>query len=523
MTRHALEGGKTPRAGSLRLSAAILGVVFTAGGLGAFNAPAQAANVKSLLVVDYQTGKIVRSYNIDALHAPASLTKVMTAYLVFDALKAKKLTLHQRVRVSTYASRRRPSKLYLRAGQTISVRQLLYAVAVKSANDAAAVAAEAVAGSEAAFARMMTAKARSLGMKNTTFRNASGLPAYGQVTTARDMAIMARALLRNHPEYYHFFSTRYFRHGRRTYRNTNRLLHRYRAVDGIKTGYTNAARFNLIASATKGNQRIITVVLGGRTSTVRFRTSERLIANAFNGMPNGRGTMIAKADAPPPTRTAIRRKVKLTVGPSKARAKARPTTTVWRKRYMAQIGNYRSYRSARVGLRRAMRRLPSRYRRGASPAIVRSGRWYKARFVSMNYRQAVRACSTLKRRGVRCRAYGYTIRTTKPTRRFASVTRSKPRSKPVTKRTRTAARGRYAIQVGASRNYKGAARSLRKAQRALPNRMERGTRVAILRPSSYKGKRYRARITGMSRQTAQKACQILRRKSVNCMAIRHAG
>lgn len=518
MVRETGKVAKIPQVFSLRRSAAILGVLLGAGAMPGLATSASAANVKSMLVMDYESGKIIRSYNIDALHAPASLTKVMTAYMVFDALKAKKLSMYQRVRVSTYASRRRPSKLYLRAGQTITVQQLLYAITVKSANDAAAVAAEAVAGSEAGFARLMTQKARQLGMKHTTFRNASGLPARGQLTTARDMSILARAVLRDHPEYYHFFSTRYFRYGRRTYRNTNRLLHRYRAVDGMKTGYTNAARFNLIASAVKGNRRVITVVLGGRTSTVRFRTSERLIAGAFKGMPKGRSTMIAKANAPAPTRTAARKKVKLSVGVSKANAAARPTRVVYRRQYLAQVGAFKSYRSARTSLRRAVRRLPSRYRRGSRGTIVRQGRWYKARLVSMGSRQANRACRVLKRRGLRCRVYGYTVR-----RRVAARTTVVSRSKRAASVRKRSNSGSYAIQVGASRSYKGARRSLRAAKRALPDRLENGTKAAILRPSSYKGNLYRARLIGMSKTEARKACSILKREDVRCLALRHSG
>lgn len=509
MARGTGDNGESLRPFHLRRAVPVLGVIFALGV--AATTPAYGANVKSFLVLDYETGKIVKSHNINALHPPASLTKVMTAYLVFDALKAKKLSMHQRVRVSKDASRRQPTKLYLKPGQTITVQQLLYGITVKSANDAAAVAAEAVAGSEAAFARKMTAKARMLGMKNTTFKNASGLPARGQITTGRDMAIMARAVLRNHPEYYHFFSTRYFRYGRRTYRNHNRLLHRYGAVDGLKTGYTRRARFNLIASAVKGNQRIITVVLGARTKTIRGRTSKRLIAQAFGGMPKGRSTMIAKADTKA-ARAAVKSKVKLSVGVSRAKAKT-ATRTVWRKRYLAQVASFRGIGKARIALRRAVRRLPGRYRRGARPVVVRQGRWYRARITGMSHGQAARACQVLKRRRMRCRVYGYSVRQRVPVQ-TASASPS---------RSSAAVRGRYAIQVGASTNYGGAKRSIRKAKRALPGKFEKGTKAVILRPSTYKGRFYRARIVGMSKGEARRACRALKREDVRCLAIRHAG
>jgi D-alanyl-D-alanine carboxypeptidase len=170
------------------------------------------ASVRAAIVLDQNTGRIYKSYNANVYHKPASLTKMMSLYLVFDALKAGRLRLNQRVRVSYRAASRPPSKMYLRAGQRITIRKLIYGMAVKSANDAATAAAEAVAGSEAAFARMMTMKARELGMYRTVFRTASGLPARGQITTAKDMAVLARALRRDHPRYYKVFSARYFRH-----------------------------------------------------------------------------------------------------------------------------------------------------------------------------------------------------------------------------------------------------------------------------------------------------------------------
>ena len=245
------------------------------------------ASVRAAIVLDQNTGRIYKSYNANVYHKPASLTKMMSLYLVFDALKAGRLRLNQWVRVSRWAASRPPSKMYLRAGQRITIRKLIYGMAVKSANDAATAAAEAVAGSEGAFARMMTMKARELGMYRTVFRTASGLPARGQITTAKDMAVLARALRRDHPRYYRVFSARYFRYAGRTFSNTNRLLHRYGVIDGLKTGYTRRARYNLATSATNGRKRVVVVVLGGTSSWERYRVTRNLLAFAWRARPNG--------------------------------------------------------------------------------------------------------------------------------------------------------------------------------------------------------------------------------------------
>ncbi|MEQ8699216.1 MAG: D-alanyl-D-alanine carboxypeptidase family protein, partial [Bauldia litoralis] len=246
------------------------------------------SGVKSTIVVDAYSGRVIRAYNADASHPPASLAKMMTLYLTFEALKSGKLRWNQRVRISRHAATRMPSKIYLRHGQRVRIRDLVYATAVKSANDAAAALAEAIAGSEFRFAQLMTRRAHQIGMKSTYFGTASGLPARGQRTTARDMARLGRALILHHGKYYHIFSTRYFRYGRRTFASTNRLLHRRRGVDGIKTGYTNRARFNLVTSARRGRKRVVTVVLGATSSRTRYNRTRWLIAQGLKGRPKTR-------------------------------------------------------------------------------------------------------------------------------------------------------------------------------------------------------------------------------------------
>lgn len=256
-------------------------------------APAQAAQYASI-VIDADTGEVLHERYSNELRYPASLTKIMTLMLAFDALKAGRLDLDQTFPVSAHAAAQPPSKLGLRAGERAKIRDLILALVTKSANDAAVVLAEGLAGSESAFARAMTARARALGMHNTTFRNASGLPDPRQQTTARDMALLAMAMLREHPDRYRYFSVQNFTWRGRTYRNHNKLLGRYPGADGIKTGYIQASGYNLVASVERNGQRLIGVVFGGRTGASRDEHMISLLDAGFARL-RGDNNLIAKA------------------------------------------------------------------------------------------------------------------------------------------------------------------------------------------------------------------------------------
>ncbi|MBT3069977.1 D-alanyl-D-alanine carboxypeptidase [Rhodomicrobium sp. Az07] len=223
----------------------------------------------SAMVVDFHTGRILIARNATDPRFPASITKVMTLYLLFDALRDGKLGMSTKLRVSAYAASQSPTKLGLRPGDTIAVSDAIGAIVTKSANDVAVVVAEALAGSEEEFARRMTQRARTIGMLNTTFRNASGLPNSEQRTTAQDLVIMARAVLTDHPERAGVFKTKYFRYGGDIYRNHNTLLFSYPGMEGMKTGFTSASGFNLLATARRGEKRLIAVVLGGSSARAR--------------------------------------------------------------------------------------------------------------------------------------------------------------------------------------------------------------------------------------------------------------
>ncbi len=234
------------------------------------------------MVVDARSGKVLHSSNADSRLHPASLTKMMTLYIVFEAVENGEISLDKKIRISKNAAAEPPSKLGLQAGQKIALRYLIRAAAVKSANDAATALGEALEGSEAAFARRMNRTAKALGMSNTTFKNAHGLTESGHMSTARDMTTLGRHILYDYPEYYNLFSRTSTDAGIKTVNNTNRrLLAAYKGADGIKTGYTRAAGFNLVASAERGNKRVIATVFGGRSTPTRNAKVAELLDLGF--------------------------------------------------------------------------------------------------------------------------------------------------------------------------------------------------------------------------------------------------
>ena len=260
------------------------------------------------MVIDAYTGKVIYAENADKPRFPASVTKVMTLYLLFEALRDGDMRLDTQLKVSASAAAQAPSKLGLEPGGTIAVRDAMYALVTKSANDAASVIAENIGGSEPAFARMMTLKARSLGMTNTTFRNASGLPDPNQTTTAQDLVTLGRRILHDFPEQSKIFSTRFFQYGKARHKNHNGLLFSYAGTEGLKTGYTRDSGFNLLTSCRRQDKYLIAVVLGGRSSghrnarmrglldsswrkavafnDIRQQTTEKLAAAAASALPD---------------------------------------------------------------------------------------------------------------------------------------------------------------------------------------------------------------------------------------------
>lgn len=237
--------------------------------------------VSAAILIDLRTGAVLYQKKADAAIPPASLTKVMTMFLALDAVKAKRTKLGSRVRISRYAARQGGSSMHLRSGERVPLVGLLTGMAVASGNDAATAVALHIGGNERAFVRSMNRKARSLGMRRTVFKNASGLPAAGQKTTARDMSKLARAYLKAHPKALRFHNTRFFLHQGRVMRNTNGLLGTVAGVDGLKTGWTVASGYNLIVTAQRGKTRLLAVVLGGKSRAQRDTAARRLLEAGF--------------------------------------------------------------------------------------------------------------------------------------------------------------------------------------------------------------------------------------------------
>ena len=244
------------------------------------------ANDTAVILYDYDAGRVVYEKNADEIHYPASLTKMMTLYLTFQALSKEQIGAQSQFPVSYNASIQEPSKLGLLPGQYITVDNLILGVATNSSNDAATVLAEGLGRNVQSFSQMMNQEAQQLDMLNTYYENPTGLPNSNQVTTARDMLKLAIALYRDFPEYYAIFATRHFNYHGHPYKNHNHLLYNYQGVDGIKTGYIRAEGYNLVGSAQRNGRRLLAVVLGGKTAQARDRLMRFLLDRGFNNATN---------------------------------------------------------------------------------------------------------------------------------------------------------------------------------------------------------------------------------------------
>jgi D-alanyl-D-alanine carboxypeptidase len=386
--------------------------------------PAFAAKYASI-VVDTATGAILHAENPDERAYPASLTKMMTLYLVFEALKAKTITMDKLLPVSAYAASRPPSKLGLRKGQTISVRDAIGALITKSANDVASVVAEGLGGTEARFAHMMTVRARKLGMSRTTFRNASGLPNGKQTSTVRDMARLGIALQRDFPEYYGLFATKAYDYKGQSYRNHNRLLAAYEGTDGIKTGYIRASGFNIVVSVERKGRRLIGVMFGGKSSGRRDRQIAQLLTDAFDAVFDGDNPPVQQlpaliasdddadtrdvadektgTDEQEPGEMAVASAVgDAPVGDAQEGSADAPTLDEW----AVQVGAFNRYAPAHLAATRAARQLPVLVglRVVVVPSKARRGNLYRARLVGLEREKARDACRELRARKFQCLA-----------------------------------------------------------------------------------------------------------------------
>ncbi|WP_372785665.1 D-alanyl-D-alanine carboxypeptidase [Phenylobacterium sp.] len=377
------------------------------------------------IVVDAKSGEVLYAKHEDSPRYPASITKIMTLYLTFEALASGKLHPDDRVLVSPHAAAQAPTKLGVRAGDSVSVEEAMDGMATKSANDMAVAMAEKLAGTESRFAALMTLRAQELGMQNTHFANASGLPDSRQLTTARDIAILSRAVMRDYPQYYKLFSLQEFKFRGQVMANHNHLLGRMQGVDGLKTGFTNASGFNLAVSAVRDNRRLITVVMGGPTTAQRDQNAEDLLLTGFDVMRRrALGEKITVAQnlfepselSGPVVRPPSEQgdgdqgglKVELASAPASRAGKidvtpSRKGKTVAqaKAKWAVQVGEFRSPKDARHQIAFVERKFSEHFD-GATGGTDKEGRKYKAVFSGLTEGDAKDACRALKAKRLAC-------------------------------------------------------------------------------------------------------------------------
>lgn len=384
----------------------------------------------SSIVIDADSGAVLHEASPDAIRYPASLTKMMTLYMLFEAIEQRKMSLDTPLRVSVHAASMPQTNIGLRAGDSIKVREAIPALIVRSANDVAAVVAEALGGSESNFGRMMTDKARQLGMRSTTFRNASGLPNNEQKTTARDMATLSIRLMKDFAKHYHYFSTQSFSYKGTTYNSHNRMVRNVPGVDGLKTGFIRASGFNVATSAKRGNRRVIGVVMGGHTAAARDQHMAQLIDRSFNQ--GNRVTQVANnsdnARAVPPLAVKVntpapapalkpyqeqQKKTGLIVAPplpdlpvaSTRAVKPQPqqpqrNSVAGNDGWAVQIGSYQESDRAHANAKAAARWVPGEV--AVTEVEISNRKLYRARLVGLQENQARNACQSLTRQGFGC-------------------------------------------------------------------------------------------------------------------------
>jgi len=444
----------------------------------------------SALVIDANSGRTLYSADENGLRHPASITKVMTLYLLFEELDRGAITLRTQIPISEHAAAQEPSKLGLAPGDTISVDDAIKAVVTRSANDIAVAIAEAIGGSESNFAEMMTRKAHALGMANTVYVNASGLPNDEQITTAHDLTILGRSLEERFPRYFRYFSTAQFDFDGEIIGNHNHLLGRVDGVDGIKTGYTRASGFNLLTSVHRDGRSLIAVVMGGRSAAGRDRIMENLIADHIAEASTAH-TAAAVADASPAEPI-----VEPAVSPPvRARATQIAEAKLERVSATARAANAAGEGDDGTGDEEAETQEP---RVAADPAFVRSPEGAKA---SAKNQARLAAASAL---------------VMPPDRPQAPTEEERHPARPSAQDEATDASGRgWMIQIGAPEN-------LAKANALLARAQERNrSTLASAKPLTEKVRKgdatlYRARFAVLDSASAEAACRSLKRTGFSC-------
>lgn len=453
---------------------------------------------RASIVLDHATGEVLHAEEPDAPVFPASLTKMMTLYMVFDALDAGRIGLDTRLKVSERAAGMPPTKLGLRAGSTIRVEDAVMSLVTKSANDMASTIAENLGGSEARFAEGMTRTARRLGMARTTFRNASGLPDAEQRTTARDLAKLASRVIADHPRRYRYFARQRFTYAGRTLGNHNRLLAKYAGMDGIKTGYTNASGFNLASSAVRGGRRIVAVVAGGDSAGSRDAYMVKLLDRGFARLEKGRPAPAPAVPLPAPVPALPEVEVAaLAVEevPDPAGSEGAEPEVAGRDAAGPDVAG------PDVAAAEAVR-APAPLIKPA-PAVVAA-----AQAAEPAVARLVPAAAAARRPAGKAAPAGKTAATAAASARSAAGRKAAP-ARAVT----------YAVLVGTHGNNAEARRAAQLAVRRAPTVL-RGTFVSVNSVRQGRKPMFRAQLVGLDRQEAETACKQLKKHKQACEIVR---
>jgi D-alanyl-D-alanine carboxypeptidase len=451
------------------------------------------------LVIDANSGAVLHQDSADAPRHPASLTKIMTLYLLFERLETGKIKLDTPLTVSARAAGQAPSKLGLKPGQTIAVEDAIKALVTKSANDIAVVVAESLANDEDEFAQLMTQKARALGMSRTVYRNASGLPDADQITTARDQALLGRAVQDRFPRYYRYFATHVFNYHGRAMRNHNKLLS-VAGVDGIKTGYTNASGFNLVSSMRRGGRHIVAVVLGGRSGNARdahmrglvgkyieLASAKRTVPMIAEAETPRQAAKFAAAVAPPPT-TAVDPSPTATLAPA-----APPAPAVASGPTTPPPGSTEPIRPVAVKTISVKAGTPPDSSSAAAQTTVPVAQQTAPVLVASAEQGSAAPVATL------------------PVRTNISQPTPMPKAHP---------RNGWVVQVGAFEDENEAKQRLNSAQiraKTLLGAADAFTEKVVKGDKAL----YRARFAGLDKETAEAACKYLKQKDIACVALKN--
>ncbi len=490
------------------------------------------------IVVDGNSGEVLQASNADALRHPASLTKIMTLYLLFERLEAGTIKLNTPLKVSVHATEQAPSKLGVKAGQTITVDEAIKAAVTRSANDIAVAIAENLAGDEDAFATLMTQKARALGMSHTTYVNASGLPDDDQITTARDLALLGRAIQERFPRYYKYFALREFVYHGVPIRNHDHLLGAVGGVDGIKTGYTRASGFNLVTSVHRDGRYVVAVVLGGRSAFERDAHMRELISAHIRQASLRRTAPVLAEKAEPPTVAPAKAPSPHTESPPATRADPMSTATSTARATVGSSDPIQPLLVKTVTFRTAPVQTASLAPMPALVPVTAPSSLPPTNAPAARPQPAAQASDTPRTIVVTSSEPGAIATSTRPEPAAsepakaeaakaepvkgevakAQFAKSELQAEPETPRSH--AHGGWIIQIGAfdgedeARQHLSAAQSKVHAMLAAADpfteRVQKGDKAL-----------YRARFAGFNKQTAEATCKQLKHSDIDCMAVKN--